>query len=193
MNNKKIKVGDKVRVKSFKERPVYWNGQGEMEYLMGKIVTVEYVSRTGIRIKNQNGFGSWYLAFSDIEPLKKECIVIYRNDSEVIALDKTTGEKAVAKCSPVDEFDFKFGAKLAFERLLGGEVKEEKPKLYNGKIVCVSNYMNTNNLTVGKIYEIKDGFYLDDDGAKRPHDRKAIKNLEEYFSRTYAKFVELVE
>lgn len=46
-----------------------------------------------------------------------ECIVIYRKDSDVIALDKRTGEKTIAKCSPDDEFDFNVGAKLAFERL----------------------------------------------------------------------------
>ncbi len=46
-----------------------------------------------------------------------ECIVIYRKDSDVIALDKRTGEKAIAKCSPDDEFDFNVGAKLAFGRL----------------------------------------------------------------------------
>ena len=56
-----------------------------------------------------------------------EQIVIYRKDNEVIALDKTTGKKGVAKCSPEDEFDFNTGAKLAFERLVGGnEVKEVK-------------------------------------------------------------------
>lgn len=52
-----------------------------------------------------------------VEKKPNECIVIYRKDSDVIALDKRTGKKAVAKCSPDDEFDFNIGAKLAFERL----------------------------------------------------------------------------
>lgn len=56
-----------------------------------------------------------------VERKPNECIVIYRKDSDVIALDKRTGEKAIAKCSPDDEFDFNIGAKLAFERL--GEIK----------------------------------------------------------------------
>lgn len=48
----------------------------------------------------------------------KETIVIYRKEQEVYALDKSTGKKAVAKCSPKDEFDFRTGAKLAFKRLM---------------------------------------------------------------------------
>ena len=54
---------------------------------------------------------------------KDECIVIYRNGSETIAFNKVTKEKAVAKCSPSDTYDFTVGAKLAFERLTK---KEEK-------------------------------------------------------------------
>ncbi len=45
----------------------------------------------------------------------------------MIALDKRTGEKAIAKCSPEDEFDFEVGAKLAFDRLLS-----KKPKFKVG-------------------------------------------------------------
>lgn len=52
-------------------------------------------------------------------------IVIYRNDNKVIALDKSTGEKAEAKCNPADEFDFRTGAKLAFNRLMGEDVKPD--------------------------------------------------------------------
>lgn len=50
---------------------------------------------------------------------KNECIVIYRKDNEVIALDKRTGKKATAKCSPDDEFDFNIGARIAMDRLQG--------------------------------------------------------------------------
>lgn len=50
-------------------------------------------------------------------------IAIYRNDNKVVALDKSTGEKAEAKCNPADEFDFRTGAKLAFNRLMGEDVK----------------------------------------------------------------------
>lgn len=64
--------------------------------------------------------------FSDnLEKVGSETIVIYRKDNKVIALDKSTGEKAEAKCNPADEFDFRTGAKLAFNRLMGKDVKSD--------------------------------------------------------------------
>lgn len=67
--------------------------------------------------------------FSDnlekVEKVESETIVIYRKDKKVIALDKSTGEKAEANCNPADEFDFRTGAKLAFSRLMGEDVKPD--------------------------------------------------------------------
>lgn len=61
------------------------------------------------------------LEFSDFEwdnkNTKRKPVIIYRNGQEIVALDKETGEKAVAKCHPNDEFDFAIGAKIAFGRL----------------------------------------------------------------------------
>lgn len=63
-------------------------------------------------------------------PMKvnNECVVIYRKDREVIALDKLTGKKAVARCHPDDEFNFKFGATLAFDRLTNRALECKKVK-----------------------------------------------------------------
>lgn len=55
------------------------------------------------------------IEFEDL--CKKNTIVIYNKGNETIALDKSTGKKAVAKCSPQDKFDFYTGAKLALDRL----------------------------------------------------------------------------
>ena len=63
--------------------------------------------------------------FDLVRKAKQETIVIYRNNQKVVALDKTTGEKAEAKCNPADEFDFHVGAKLAFNRLMGDDVKPD--------------------------------------------------------------------
>lgn len=62
-------------------------------------------------------YGYTILEFSDFEWTKRKPVIIYRNGQDVIALDKETGEKAVAKCHPNDEFDFAIGAKIAFGRL----------------------------------------------------------------------------
>lgn len=83
--------------------------------------------------------------FDLVRKAKQETIVIYRNDNKVVALDKSTGKKAEAKCNPADEFDFRTGAKLAFNRLMGEDVKpdngvrEVKRKAKVGeyiKVVC---------------------------------------------------------
>ena len=63
--------------------------------------------------------------FDLVRKAKQETIVIYRKDNKVVALDKSTGEKAEAKCNPADEFDFRTGAKLAFNRLMGEDVKHD--------------------------------------------------------------------
>ncbi len=56
---------------------------------------------------------------SKIKMSNYEMIVIYRDGNKTIAMNKTTGEKAEAKCSPEDEFNFGVGAKLALDRLFG--------------------------------------------------------------------------
>jgi len=92
------------------------------------------------------GYG-WNCAEDALDLVKhqNETIVIYRNDNKVVALDKSTGEKAEANCNPADEFDFRTGAKLAFNRLMGEDakpdngVREVKRKAKVGeyiKVVC---------------------------------------------------------
>lgn len=81
----------------------------------------------------------------DLVKHQNETIVIYRNDNKVVALDKTTGKKAEAKCNPADEFDFRTGAKLAFNRLMGEDakpddgVREVKRKAKVGEYIKVVN------------------------------------------------------
>lgn len=76
---------------------------------------------------------------------ERECIVIYRDGSKTIALDKRTKRKAVAECSQDDDFNFYVGAELAFDRLKGNECKAaEEGELKVGDYVKVIN--------TGKIY-----------------------------------------
>ena len=84
---------------------------------------------------------------------ENETIVIYRKGNETIALDKRTGKKAVAKCSPEDTFNFGTGAELAFRRLIGISLFEPK-KLLNTKIIFTKG---DNTFKTGHIYEIKNG------------------------------------
>lgn len=129
----KFKVGDYVRVKKFKKRPIRWNTEGKMDHLMGKICKVRNITPFGYIIYDKKYDASWSVRKEEVEKVSNT-IVIYMIGNQVIAFDKVTGEKAVAKCHPDDEFDFNIGAKLAFERLMGVSygisVKEMRDKLY---------------------------------------------------------------
>lgn len=74
-----------------------------------------------------------------LETKKSECIVVYRKENEVIALDKSTGKRVIAKCSPRDAFDFEIGAKLAFARLF-----DDNEDIKAGDAVKISS--------IGKVY-----------------------------------------
>lgn len=116
----RFKVGDKVRIKKFKEIPSAWNKDGKMNHLMGKVVEIKsYAPWGGYNVYDPKHHREWSFVEYDLEPVN-ETIVIYRKDREVIAADKVTGDKAIAKCSPEDTFDFNVGAKLAFVRLMNG-------------------------------------------------------------------------
>ena len=90
------------------------------------------------------------------EFLKDETIVIFRKGQEVIALDKSTGERGVAKCHPNDKFDFKVGAVVAFNRLVCEEpaapAEKESGTFY---VLCVANWSNV--MTKNKIYKFVNG------------------------------------
>lgn len=237
-----------------------------------------------VRINNYGcmwGYRDYYndkgyniIEFEDL--LKNKCIVIYQKENEVIALDKRTGKKAVAKCNPRDTFDFDIGAKLALERLtkkvtfralciesddnIGnsyftkGKVYEfvngvttwdpgfnsckylsyedftERNRTWESKFVelkdgdnpeeilkrhsllntkiCITEVTDPNEyFTVGRIYEIRDGFIVADDGVSYPRCKplRGIENARAYFSgdrrkrdKVYCsfepiKFVEVVE
>lgn len=78
----------------------------------------------GIRGKDGH---CWYTDM--IKPLGTQTIVIYSKGLETIALlkeGKKVIKQASAKCNPSDTFDFNIGAKLAFNRLMGEEVREVK-------------------------------------------------------------------
>ncbi len=253
MSKAKFKVGDKVRILDGSKIKDYTGGWCMGNHI-GEIHTIKSV--------NTNSYGRRIgYRFTDIEcvyderglaPVKPETIVIYRNGDEVIALDKSTGKKAVAKCSPKDEFDFSIGAKLAFERLfrdphefkvgdkiigtaeaskhyvitgegwigtvtdvigswmkargessntefdlnpkyfvLANSTKTEKakPKFFNGKVVCIK--AKSLYYTEGKIYEIKDGVGLDNDGDKMA--KAPITSVKELNTHMLSKFMEIIE
>lgn len=103
--------------------------------------------------------------FSEFE--REETIGVIKRNGDTITVHM--GDlHGTAKCSPDDQFDLYTGCELALRRALGAEKKEpEKPKYYNGKMVCVKRGVY-NWWTVGKIYEYKDGIVTANDGCKYP-------------------------
>lgn len=122
----KFKVGDRVRVVK--------TVRGARDARIGDIGTIKIKKEHGANLKYVVEFDNSRFAYhsaggcckdchgylcSDemLELVKPETIVIYSKGNEVIALDKSTGKKAIARCCPEDTFDFNTGAKLAFDRL----------------------------------------------------------------------------
>lgn len=63
----KIEVNNKYRVKTYETRPSFWNYEGEMDYLMGKVVTVSDVTRDGLfKIEEDK---RWVFKECDFEPV----------------------------------------------------------------------------------------------------------------------------
>jgi hypothetical protein len=208
----KFKVGDRVKVRSWESMAKEFGTDGgniqvpcvfvpKMRKYCGQIVTIRYVSSTGrYLIKEDNGYG-W--AFSDemFEPgvigktkhsptktpsTASNRIAIYADGKRVVAVDKATSKIGIARCHPDDEFDFFLGAEIALERL-----KEncKEPEYYSGEIVCTKAVGR--GLTVGKIYTVKDGKFIDDEGDThgRIYPYTSFKDL---VDQHWSKFIEVV-
>lgn len=253
MGKAKFKVGDRVRILDGSKIKDYTGGWCMRNHI-GEIHTIKSVDTISYGGKIGYRFTDTHCIYDErgLAPVKHETIVIYRNGDEVIALEKSTGKKAVAKCSPKDEFDFSIGAKLAFERLfrdshefkVGDKIigtaeaskhygitregwigtvtevngdwikarsdfsntefdinskyfvladstktEEAKPKYFSGKVVCIK--AKTSDFTEGKIYEIKDGVGLDNDGDKMT--KVPITSVKELNTRMLSEFMEIIE
>lgn len=168
MEKHKFKVGDRVKVKkdivTLNRRTVGKCGTVK-ELLTDNYCSVEFDEFVGGY--DCNGFAKeghgWNHAEDALDLVKtqNETIVIYRKDNKVVALDKSTGEKAEVKCNPADEFDFRTGAKLAFNRLMGEDVKpdngvrEVKRKAKVGEYVKVVNEKSVfNTYKNGEIFKV---------------------------------------
>lgn len=146
MEKHKFKVGDRVKVKNdtvtINRRTIGKCGTVK-ELLTNNYCAVEFDKFVGGH--DCNGFAKeghgWNFKEDvlDLVETQNETIVIYRKDNKVIALDKSTGEKAEAKCNPADEFDFRTGAKLAFNRLMGEDngVREVNRKAKVGDYIKI--------------------------------------------------------
>lgn len=117
MKERKFKVGERYTSKLFVDKDAVI----EITEISGGTVFYKDVVGESIGLKHFQIGSIFSAALEKVDTT----IVIYRNDNKVVALDKSTGEKAEANCNPADEFDFRTGAKLAFDRLMGEDVKPD--------------------------------------------------------------------
>ena len=168
-NDRKFKVGDRVRIIK--------DCDGAKKGMVGTIAVADKVkmicARTiGVKFDKkfygghtlsgrcEFGFGHW---------VYPDCIELISDNKIVITTDgKTTtarfydGKKVIkaakAECSPEDEFDFKIGAKIAFDRLVDNETKNPC-KYYNGKVVFSEN---TGDFKEGVLYVFRSNGDVED-------------------------------
>ena len=193
----KYKVGDKVRVRSDLTVGIMVDKKGNVVFIhhdmvrwRGKVMTIDSISLSGDYFCAESG-KHYYWADELLEPIHTEKIVITTDGVTTIAR-KYDGKKLIkeakAVCSKDDTFNFDVGAKLAMERLMA----EDKPRLYNGKVVCVDPN-GIRSYTKGRIYQFKDGTTCTDEGVPIFHSKHKIRNFEELQSNSLAKWLEVVE
>lgn len=209
----KFKVGDKVRVKEWKD--VLKESGAENDHSPGAVwakcslakiisdvcglvftVTECHESMCSYSISGLNRFGhetKTVLIEELLEPVCDVRIAITTDGKVTLARlyeDGKVVKKATARCSPDDKFDFSVGAKIAFERLT--KTTHAEPKYYNGKVVCVETKNEEYAYTVGKIYEFKNGRVKIGNGREVPCTTR-VTSLDEWNDSDWAmaKFIEI--
>lgn len=100
----KFKKGDKVRILDGSKIGNYTGSwTSGMDYFVGRVATINTLEkfsngRIGYHMEEFN----FIYDERGLELAKPETIVIYRKDNKIIALDKSTGKKATARCNPAD-------------------------------------------------------------------------------------------
>lgn len=181
---KKFKKGDRVKMANrvFSSAPEV-GSQGTVRSIRAGEYLVEFdrkfpAGHAGLSSDNPGKDGHcWWAQERELEAIFDEKIIIYRDGDRVFAKDINTGKTAKAICSEDDEFDF--GARLALERLTK---KEPEPEgLLNCRFV-VTKIPDKCTVTVGRIYEVKEGQFRTDDNWCAPiHSRlHSIDELKDY-------------
>lgn len=164
----KYKIGDKVKIRSdLKAGEDYdgWDCTVGMAKLGGKIFEV-------ITAKEQ--WGGYYLncglfcVFTDamLEPVMESSIqkptwrIIIEGDENTSRAKYVVGKNVVKEASAnryyKDEHDPAMAARALIGKMFPEEKEPEKPKCFTGRVVCVECPKEI-ALTVGKVYEVKDG------------------------------------
>lgn len=196
----KFKVGERYKV----TKDCFPIGFLHSSYTeLGNIIEIEtvrndndvYYSTVGKR-KNLSCFEVGSFFANGLKPIHEHDKIVITTDGRTTTAKMYDGKKLVdsakAICSPDDEFDFNLGATIALERLTGhvhGQLENTLEETwYNGKVVCVDNRLNEALYTLGKIYEFKDDYMINNDNLN-----SRFRNFKEFMNFTASKFIEVVE
>ena len=172
----KFKVGDKVIGNKMADEHYNYTRCGWSGYVLEVREPFIVVS------KCENGRNKYSVVADCFDLVTEHSKIVITHDGKTTLARHYVNNKVVgraeAKCSPKDVFDFKVGAELAFERLMGGKtVKAEetaKPVCWSGKVVCTHNEDPDSDFVVGGIYKCVDGKLIDRNGCERPACNKGL-------------------
>ena len=100
----------------------------------------------------------------------------------------------VAVRRPTEVKDCRFYAfKYNFGDLVYDRERDTKKPLYNGKVICTSNFGNTNAYTVGKIYQFKDGILITNKGGVVSNHGKPFTSFTEFNNFSASEWIEIKE
>lgn len=187
----KFKVGDRVQFKTWEEMEKEFGTYGDgiirasmiftkqMRHLCGTFATIRYIGQNGydVYLKDFTAEGRTFFAYSldMLKPSKtdKYELHIMSDGKKTTAVYKKNGEvvsRSEANLHPDDEFDFKTGAQLAFDRVFHPEPEKKESKkvlrLFDGCGNCYgivgtpTKYKDVYGrpLFVGDIVEIENAF-----------------------------------
>lgn len=195
----KFKIGDKVRILDGKNIKNYTSGWFDhMKIFVGRVDTIAdgrvIDGKRAYRLKEHHFWWDERGLELVLEPWK----VVIKPTSDTTTVGKLyCGSKLVkevtTKKHPDDEYNRDEAIRVICDRLVG-EKKEEpqKPKYYNGKMVCVDDGHLRSDYTIGKIYTVVNGRFRTDRGELYPP-MYAIENIAEWNERSAAEWIEVVE
>ena len=107
---------------------------------------------------------NYYLTVDDFNMVPGNCDVAFLKIENKIVCTIRENENllyyGIACCHPEDEFDWKTGMEIAFQRALEAKNNDVNYSNYCGRVVSITNYFR---FTQGKIYNVIDGQIIDDD------------------------------
>lgn len=154
----------------------------EFDFLKGAAIAIERL-RDQPEVKRYAKVGEWVrVTGKDGHSAKVDEIVKVTGMTEKegwVWVKTSTGEETVLRDTQ-------------YVVLEGYKPQTEKPKFYNGKVVCVDNCGNRAGYTIGKIYQFVDGVITMDTGSRIGEDCR-FTSLKDFQQFTSSKFIEIID